>query len=140
MRKPTYFKWALGLTTAGLLFSGYLSGVSLFSRTCAFGESCPYFWGYPACYYGFVMYLVMFAVTLRAVIRRTKEDWPIQVNATVSFLGMLFAGYFVIIEFLLWFSGAGWGGGQLGLPSCVYGLIFYIVLLVMAAVMLRRKK
>jgi hypothetical protein len=53
----------LALASAGLLFSGYLSAVNLFSGTCAFNETCPYFLGYPACWYGFAMYLIIFLVT-----------------------------------------------------------------------------
>src|ERR1019366_10609833 len=60
------------LASAGLLFSGYLSAVNLFSHTCAFNESCPFFLGYPACFYGFAMYLVMFFVTGLGVLGRVR--------------------------------------------------------------------
>ena len=51
--------FSLGL--AGILFSGYLSAIKFFSATCAFNEPCPYFLGYPACYFGFGMFLIIFA-------------------------------------------------------------------------------
>lgn len=42
-------KYAIySLTLAGTLFSGFLSGVKLFTDNCALGETCPLFMGYPA--------------------------------------------------------------------------------------------
>ena len=57
----------LALSIAGLLFSGYLSSYRFFSDTCAFNEPCPYFLGYPACYYGFAMFLIM-TLVLRIIL------------------------------------------------------------------------
>jgi hypothetical protein len=48
----------------------------LFSGMCAFDESCRYFPGYPACWYGFAMYLIMVHVAgfgLRDVVSRLRS-------------------------------------------------------------------
>ena len=71
--KTAYKKAALLLTLAGVLFSGYLSGVKFISDTCAFNEGCPYFLGYPACYYGFLMFSIMFIATLVAKFKNWQD-------------------------------------------------------------------
>jgi len=139
MKHFSYEKTALLLSGAGTLFAGYLSGVKLFSRTCAFGESCPYFLGYPSCYYGLFMYLVMFSVSLCAFLKKTKEPWPAQANAFVSFLGILFAGYFVWLELSLLLSGHP-TVYALGLPTCAYGLIFYVAIFCLSVRKLRKNR
>lgn len=121
----------LVLTLAGLIFSGYLSGVKLFSGACALGESCPYFLGYPACFYGFAMYLVMFIVTLLTFFRQTAPRTAFKTDGVVSFLGMIFAGSFVVQE-----VAAAQVTGTLGLSTCAYGLIFYIAIFITALVAL----
>ena len=123
------------LILAGLLFSGYLSAVKLFSGTCAFGESCPYFLGYPACWYGFSMYLFMFIVTGIGLTRKLPLVALCKADAAVSLLGIIFAGSFVIQEIA-----AAQVTGTLGLSTCVYGLIFYIAIFATALVGLRKSR
>lgn len=129
----------LGLSAAGLVFAGYLSGVKLFTETCAFNEQCPYFLGYPSCWYGFGMYLIMFATLVSAAARKTAGKGPEKVVAFVSFLGILFAGYFAVAEIAAWFGPAGVTLYALGLPTCVYGLIFYVAIFVIALRALRAR-
>lgn len=117
------------LAIAGLLFSGYLSAVKLFSGSCAFNEACPYFLGLPACLYGFAMYLIMFIVTCAALAQKEKIKKAILTDVIVSFLGILFAGRFVILEFL-----QSRVTGVLGLSTCVYGLVFYVAIFIVACI------
>ncbi len=121
--------------SAGLLFSGYLSAVKLFSGTCAFNESCPYFLGYPACWYGFSMYLFMFIATGIGLTRKLPLSALCKADATVSLLGIIFAGSFVIQEIA-----AAQVTGTLGLSTCVYGLIFYIAIFATALVGLGKSR
>jgi len=134
-QQRSYVISLFSLATAGLLFSGYLSAVKLFSGTCAFNESCPYFLGFPACWYGFTMYAAMFIVTGIALIRKTNIRKVILTDILVSFLGILFAGRFVVIEFL-----QSRVTGTLGLSTCVYGLIFYIAIFIVSCVAYKRLK
>jgi len=113
------------LASAGLLFSGYLSAVNLFSDTCAFKESCPFFLGYPACFYGFAMYLIMFFVTGLGVLGRVGYKKAFIADAMVSALGILFAGSFVVQE-----VSQARITGTLGLSTCAYGLIFYVLIFI----------
>lgn len=121
------YKTIFGLSIAGLLFAGYMSGVKLFSNTCAFGESCPYFLGYPACYYGFVMYLILAILSLLLVWGKMDRIKALRWLGVVSFLGILFAGYFTLLELPLLFA-EGLGAYMLGLPTCALGLIFYLLI------------
>lgn len=117
------------LATAGLLFSGSLSAVKLFTGTCAFNESCPYFLGLPACWYGFAMYLVMFIVTGATLTQEEKNKKAIVTDIIVSLLGIVFAGRFVVLEFL-----QSRITGTLGFSTCVYGLVFYIAIFIVACI------
>lgn len=121
----------LVLGVIGLLFSGYLSAVKLFTTGCAFNESCPYFLGYPACYYGFVMYLLIVWFAIRGLRKEIEEQNAYSVIRTISFLGILFAGYFTIGELPVLFE-RGLSAFMLGLPTCSYGLILYILLFILA--------
>lgn len=111
----------------GLIFSGYLSGVKFFTDTCAFNESCPYFLGYPACWYGFGMYFAMFVTATLFFLNKITFDKALNVVTLISFVGIVFAGNFAVREFMLsQFTGV------LGLSTCVYGLIFYIAIFVLS--------
>lgn len=123
------------LASAGLLFSGYLSAMKLFSGTCAFNESCPYFLGYPACWYGFIMYLVMFIVSAVALARGMASEKAIATDAGVSFVGIIFSGGFVVQEIF-----QSRVTGALGLSTCAYGLIFYIAIFVVSFTALRNAR
>lgn len=120
-------RWVLVLGAAGLMFAGYLSGVKFFTETCAFGEGCPYFLGFPACYYGFFMYLVITVAALTQVLGKVKRETANEIILVTSGLGILFAGYFTFGELPKLFS-EGLTAYVLGLPTCALGLIFYILL------------
>jgi hypothetical protein len=123
------------LSSAGLLFSGYLSAVKLVSGTCAFNESCPYFLGYPACWYGFAMYLVMFITTGLAILGKVEIPPAIKTDIVVSLLGILFAGQFVVQEIA-----STQVTGTLGLSTCAYGLIFYVAIFITSLASVKRGK
>jgi hypothetical protein len=127
MKNSRYVGTALALTFAGTLFAGYLSGVKFFSSACAFNEPCPYFLGYPACYFGFAMFLAMFAATIVSLIIRTKGKYPAGTNAVISGLGILFAGSFTVQEIVTYIQ-AGTPNYTLIMPTCSYGLIFYVLI------------
>lgn len=115
------------LALAGLLFSGYMSSVKFFTNTCALGENCPYFLGYPACYYGFAMYLIITIFTFLLTSAKWKQEKVLNLIITVSFLGILFAGYFTVGELPVFFE-KGFSAYLFGLPTCAIGLLFYIAI------------
>jgi len=66
MKKTTALKAIMWLSVAGMLFSGYLSYTELVARVCALG-SCTAVSGIPACVYGFVMYAVVFVISILGI-------------------------------------------------------------------------
>lgn len=132
MQTKKYFKWALLLSLGGVLFAGYLSGLKLISGTCAFNEPCPYFLGYPACYFGFGFFLTMAIASLFGYFRKPTLSL-IKIIFFVSLIGIIFAGYFVSQEVISVIASKRFVLYGLGLPTCVYGLIFYIIIFVLTA-------
>lgn len=68
MKKQIALKIILGISIAGLLFSGYLSYAELFAGFCGASQlgmgSCTNVLEIPACVYGFFMYLAVFVISL----------------------------------------------------------------------------
>lgn len=122
---------------AGLLFAGYLGGTKFFTSTCAFNESCPYFLGYPACYYGFAMYLALTIFSYMLITDKIQVSKGLRGTIGVSLLGILFAGYFTLGELPVLFE-KGMVAYALGLPTCALGLVFYITIFVLS-LLIRRK-
>ncbi len=130
----TYMKkenMVLLLGMGGLLFSGYLAGTKFFTDTCAFGEACPIFLGLPACYFGFFMFLAIFGTALLRYCNKVNAEKANEVILTVSGVGILFAGYFTLLELPLLFN-EGLTAYVLGLPTCALGFIFYIITFILS--------
>lgn len=140
MTALAYLKTALALSLGGTLFAGYLSGVKLFTGTCAFNETCPYFLGYPSCWYGFGMFLAMSLLAAAALLKKLDVAKAMRAIAGVSFAGILFAGYFVVGEVVSWLSVPAATRYGLVLPTCVYGLVFYVIIFVLSVNQLRVRK
>lgn len=127
MKKDIKIIWLFILSCGGLLFSGYHSGLKFFNDTCAFNESCPYFLGYPACYYGFAMYLVLVIYSLLIFFNKIEIRKGTEITLLVSSLGILFAGYFSFRE-LPTLMEKGISAYVFGLPTCALGLTFYLII------------
>ncbi len=124
------------LTLAGFLFSGYLSAVKFFTSVCFLGESCPYFLGYPACWYGFGLFTILFVSNLVGVIKTLYLRTVAKIHVCVSGLGILFASYFTIPEIIHIVQGT--KSYTLGLPTCAYGFIFFVAIFVIAIRFVKR--
>lgn len=127
----------LGL--AGVLFSGYLSAIKLFTSTCAFNEPCPYFLGYSSCWFGFGMFMIIFLGAVFGLMKIIPERLMSKIIITMSGLGILFAGYFTVPEIGKLFSEAQ-SGYTLGLPTCAYGLVFYVIIFILSVRYLRKSE
>jgi uncharacterized membrane protein len=129
MKKDKKIIWLFVLSVMGVAFSGYLSGVKLFTKTCAFNESCPYFWGYPACYFGFGLFFTLFVVSSLLFAQKIENKNGLISMSFVSFLGVLFAGYFTLKEIPILLRD-GLSAYLFGLPTCALGLVFFIVIFI----------
>ena len=75
MSKENALKAILGISSAGVLFSGCLSFYELFSKTCPVG-GCSNLLGIPVCVYGLMMYtaiLVIAAMGLKGEAKKRKK-------------------------------------------------------------------
>lgn len=70
MDKTLALKIILGISIAGMLFSGYLSFGELVQKSCPLG-GCSSLLGVPVCVYGFVMYTAVLVVSILGL--RTKK-------------------------------------------------------------------
>jgi len=70
MTKKLALKIILGISIAGMLFSGYLSFNELINQACPLG-GCAGLLGIPVCVYGFVMYTAVFVISLLGL--KTKK-------------------------------------------------------------------
>jgi len=136
--EKTYLKITVGLTAGGTLFSGYLSAVRLLTGSCAFNESCPFFLGYPACWYGFGMFAAMLGVSIAALSGHLNAEPAAKTIGGISFLGTIFAGHFVWAEVSPWLARS--ANYPLVLPTCVYGLTFYLAILILSVWVLTHER
>ena len=138
MKTSTYIKTMFFLSLAGFLFSGYLSAIKLFEHTCAFNSPCPYFLGYPSCWYGFSMFTIILIASISNWYKSEYLNRATKVISIVSGLGILFSGYFTIPEiekFMTYLN----TGAKLNLPTCAFGLIFYIIIFSLSLQYLKQK-
>ncbi len=136
-----YFAIILGFAVLGVLLSGYLSYWNYFGPGCSVG---PLSWlvtcggpkavkifGQPTCIYGFTMFL---AVAITAIVGLTSTARR-SLGLTLTLLGMAgtaFSGFLSIYEiFFLKID-------LTALPACVYGLAFYVGILITAIVAWRK--
>lgn len=133
MKKDAYVNTLIIFSVIGVLFSGYLTLGGLITGACPISGECPYFLGYPACDYGLIMFLILFVSSL--FVKKTKT--ALQTAYYVSLLGILFAGYFSIVELLRCLKGCSF---KLLLPTCVYGLIMYIVIFAISVILSKNRK
>ncbi len=131
-RIPLSLRFILGFSIGGFLFSGYLTGVKLFSGACAFGETCPIVLGLPACFYGFALYVTLLTLSILAIRGRYTLKNSLLSLGSVSFVGIVFAGTLTIGE-LPTYLAKGFAAYTFGVPTCFLGLVFFMLIFVVAA-------
>ncbi len=133
MSAKTYRRIALSLCCAGVLFSGYLAGTRYFTNECAFGDPCPFFFGYPACYTGFTLFSTALLITLASLRAALGAAWPMIANLVVGTIGSLFAAKMALEEL------ATRSSYRMGLPTCAYGFFFFLALAEISVIALRAR-
>lgn len=132
MAIETYILTALILTACGTAFAGYMSLHHVLLDRCPFGEPCPLFLGKPACWYGFFMFGLMFVSALLAFLKKAEPLYAKQVITIISAAGIIFASRFALPELKLLFSGQ--HRYQLLLPTCTWGLLFYLAVFAVSVI------
>jgi len=79
VKKITALKTILGISIFGVLFSGYLSYQELFKETTEEAGCSPLgapgtVFGYPACVYGFLMYLLVAVISFFGLKRKKSNS------------------------------------------------------------------
>ncbi len=118
----------LAITLGGTLFAGYLAGDKFFNDNCTIGASCAYWLGYPTCYYGFAMFLILFLLSVGYMV--TDNKIHAKLMSIVAMLGVIFSGYFSVVEIAPLVSSGTFSLSSI--PSCTYGLIGYLIVLYIA--------
>jgi hypothetical protein len=130
--RKTYLRVATLLSGGGAAFSGFLSVSLMQSGVCAFNEPCPLFVGQPACYTGFLLFWVAFVISVLARFRNSESTWPMLANIAIAGVGVISAGQVSLEEV------GRRAGHRLGLPTCAYGFLFFLSLLLVSIVAWRR--
>ena len=135
MNKPVAIAFIFSLI--GTLFSGYLTVAKFFTDSCVLSEGCLYIFGYPTCLYGFIIFLVLLVSSIMMMLG-TKSGAPRRLLFYVSIIGVLFSLYSIVQEMFLREAPA--SGYTLLLPSCAYGFVMYLIVLVCSYKILFRKE
>jgi len=113
------------LALAGTLFAGYLTFTKMVLGQCALNETCPYFFGYPACLFGFIIYATLLFLTFNfTFLKKSDSIWMVNL---VSGFGVIYAVYFSYID-LTTPCPLGTCSYSLLLPSCVWGLAMFVLI------------
>lgn len=122
-------KCIIGLSIFGTLFSGYLSWGKFFNGTCTLQNGgCSDFLGYPTCYYGFVMFILL--LTFSVLYKLKGKMQYLKALCRISLAGILFSTWFSFIEIIPMITEK--VRYDLFFPSCFYGLIAYIAIFCIA--------
>lgn len=129
--------WALSLS--GVLFAGYLTGVKLLTGTCAFNEGCPLFLGYPTCWYGLAMYVAMTIAASLALLGKVSPLPAFRIVRAFAGVGVLFSGFYTFQELpKIWREGV--SAYLLGLPTCAYGFLVFVTILILSYLAVRARE
>ena len=125
-----YIWIVFALSLGGVLFATYMTLHKAILKVCPFNEECPYFLGYPACYFGLAMFLIMFLAVCANIWVGFDLSLTRNTLLVVSVMGIIFAGSYVVDDMREWLvNGRKYG---LVLPTCAYGLIFYGLILIVS--------
>lgn len=121
----------------GMALSGYLSYWNVFAETCSAnpipwlscGSGTVTIFSLPTCVYGFFMFLAVLVADLVSLnAARTRS--MIAATYYLGIVGVLFSGGLSVYELFVVKTPQ--------LPACVYGLVFYLGILISAALWRRR--
>ncbi len=116
----------------GMLFAGYLTISKILLGYCPLTEPCPVLWGYPVCVYGLIFFITLFVTTL-ALNGNLKDVFATRLLLYTSILATLFALFFAYQELFIIQCPGGVCRYSLGIPTCIYGLVMYLIILYNAA-------
>jgi len=126
--------WLIILSLAGALFSGYLSYSNMIAGVCPLNEGCAYFFGLPSCIYGFIIFAALLILSIMGLKNKKLGKYIYY----ASLVGVIYAVYTSIID-LFFTTCIGGCKYSLLLPSCVYGLAFYLAIFILSRTTKKKK-
>jgi uncharacterized membrane protein len=114
------------LAVMGTLFSGYLTYYTFANNK----PGCDlYFFGLPSCFFGALMYAIIFISSLVVIADHAYRNKRTIAISIISAIGIAFATFLTL--YILSFKTCT-SLEILGIPPCVYGLLMYIAILLLA--------
>lgn len=114
---------------SGVIYSGIVSYNKMTTGQCFVGTSCPHFLNVPVCYYGFFGFVLSFVLASTVFWLNIKSAHTAYFGFFwLTFLGSLFALYFLVYELFVLPIPSGARLFFHGYPSCLYGFILFGVL------------
>lgn len=133
MAGKTALKIITTFALIGVLFSGYLT---YYTFTSGHSGCEVFIAGMPSCFYGLIMYLVVFVLALWLSLKKATRTGGTGAMSVISLIGVFFAAYLT----LTMLSNVSCTTLEIyGIPPCVYGLVMYLLLLVIALFELKKK-
>lgn len=134
MKAKDYLRIIVIFGIIGTLFSGYLTYYTFTKNK----PGCElYFFGLPSCFFGALMYVIVFVLSLLVVLDAASRNKKTIAISVVSAIGIVFA------SFLTWYILSLKSCTSLdiyGIPPCIYGFIMYLVILLLAVLSTLGKK
>jgi hypothetical protein len=138
MQHKTAVVIVLIVALGGVIFSGYLSYTNLWGNGCEHsliscgGAKAVKIFGQPTCVYGFFMFLIEVVLAIFALTKQNKKPLLKWIFG-VGIFGLAFAGVLALYE-IIWLNAF-----VNGIPACLYGFFFYLLIFIFAMVGLRYK-
>jgi len=127
MKKKGLLEIILVLAVIGTLFSGYLTYYTFANNK----PGCDlYFFGLPSCFFGALIYAAVFILSLAVIANRHYRSKKTIAISIISAVGIAFASFLTLYVL----SAKNCTSLEiLGIPPCVYGLVMYLAILLLAA-------
>lgn len=117
------------LAIAGTLFAGCLATVRLVKKRCALNESCPYVFGVPACFIGFLVFFAVLAASASGRFGIAPETLATKIVFWLSLAGALFAAKLTVDELRSELKAR----QRIVLPTCAYGCVVFTAIIAILA-------
>lgn len=124
---PSSFVFYLAI--AGTLFAGCLAMVRIVKKRCALNESCPYVFGVPACFIGFMLFFAVLSASASGRFGVASETIATSAVFWLSIAGALFAAKLTVDELRSELKAK----QRIVLPTCAYGCVVFTAIIAILA-------
>ncbi len=128
MKKIVFFSCIV--SSLGMIYSFILFYPYILNGGCLFGNVCYTFFEIPICFFGFIGFFLVSILFWKILISNERQRQPFLVQKIfwITFVGMLFAMYYLIQELFTQKCFDGVCFFSFEYPSCLVGFIFFLIL------------